>query len=238
GYPLWQRADGRCGGDRAPGPAGPLDRHQHDRTLPRRFVVLPASSSGSRPRFHAGRPRRGHPRRYLPQPPEHGRPRRTLHADLQYRQHRATAGRARDRAGHPRHRQRPGDLRFVPRLPVADCAQHLRRPEKCSGLAQRSRRRHRHDAATGAVESRIAQRRADHCRRRARGAGDQRRHRAAGLPDRRQQPWQPDLPRHRPEQSAATAARRRVHRAAGVVARWRGHPCQPPLAGTRSAPVL
>jgi len=125
GYPLWQRADGRCGGDRAPGPAGPLDRHQHDRTLPRRFVVLPASSSDSRPRFNAGRPCRGHPRRYLPQPPEHGRPRRTLHADLQHRQHRATAGRARDCAGHPRHRQWPGDLSPVPRLAVADRAQHL-----------------------------------------------------------------------------------------------------------------
>src|SRR5690606_8862695 len=85
---------------------------------------------------------------------------------------------------------------------------------------------------------RAAKRRTDHHRWRACGPGDQRRYGTAGLPDRRQQPGQPDFPWHRPEQSAATAARRGMYRLAGLAARWSGDTGQPPLARTRLAPVL
>ena len=60
---------------------------------------------------------------------------------------------------------------------------------------------------------------------------------APGLPDRRQQPGQPDLPRHRPEQPAATVAGRSLHGLAGTGARCLGEPFQQALAGTRPVPI-
>lgn len=65
GVRLWLNATVKAVGmrhrARHPGPAGPLDRHRHDRALPRRSWVLPASAPGSGAGFDGGGAGRGHP---------------------------------------------------------------------------------------------------------------------------------------------------------------------------------
>ena len=126
--------------------------------------------------------------------------------------------------------RRPGDPRLVPRLAAADRAQHLRGPAQCFAGAE--------EAATGIgmtpnqvllrVELpnavpiivggvRVAL---------ALNVGSA----PLAFPDRRQQPGQPDLPRHLPEQPPATAARRRTRPPLLLDAR---SAVQPHVPGTR-----
>lgn len=199
-------------------PAG-LGRRRHDRGTPRTPAVRrgrpPAPGGvvdgpGAR-HWRAGR----HPA-VAAGAAALGRP---ADAGLQHRQYRAVAGGAGAVAGGARHRRAPRDTGAVAGLAAADRAQYLRGPARSAARVARGGQGHRHDAAPASAAGRAAQRDARDPGRRAYQPGDQRRHRAAVVPDRRQQPRRTDLPRHLSEQAVAAAARRRGHRAAGAGAR-------------------